>query len=180
VVTDFDATINPNGGNPTNEALGSGRFTVEKQIELPLKGLAFNFFVQDTFDFSFGPDADKIKSALIRIATINSFPVDAKLQLFFTDNSFNVLDSLIYSGDQKIISAASVDATGKSNSTTTKTNDYPMESSRFLKLKNGTKIILRANIATSDNGGKAIRIYSTDFLDIKLGMQVKYAFGELK
>ena len=179
LVTDFDATINPLGGNAINEVLGNGTFSVKKELSLPLRGLAFDFTIQDTLDFSFGQDIDKVQEALFRVAIINGFPVEGNIQLFFTDDSYNILDSLIYFQDQKVIAAAPTDENGKSIGKTPKTTDILVDGPRMALLKTGTQIIIRARIASANNGAKPVKIYSSDEIDIKLGMQMKLAVGQL-
>ncbi len=179
LVTDFDPTINPSGLPSANEVLSDGHFSIEKELELPLKGLAFNFTIQDTFDFQFGQDVDKIKEALFRIAIINGFPVDGNVQLFFTDGDYHILDSLLYNQDQKIILAAPTDANGKSIGKTPKTTDVMVNGARMALLKTGAKIIIRARVASANDGIKNVKIFSSDEIDIKLGMQVKLAVGQL-
>jgi len=176
LVSDIDVRINPNGG-AISEALGTSKFKIDKELQLPLRGLAFNFFVQDTADFSFGAIAGNVQKALFRIATVNSFPVDGKIQLYFVDDNYVVLDSLVSNSDSKIITAAPIDDTGKSIGITTKTLDLELDETRFTRLKDSKKILVRAYIASAENGNQNVRIFSDNFIDIKLGMQVILKLG---
>lgn len=172
LVSDIDVRINPAGGNAINEVLSTSRFKVDKELQLPLRGLAFNFFVQDTAEFSFGQIVENVQKALFRIATINSFPVDGKMQLYFVDDNYLVIDSLISDVNGKIIEAAPIDNTGKSIGSTTKTVDVEMDEARFTRLKDSRKVIIRSYIASAGDGAQNVKIYSDNFIDVKLGMRV--------
>lgn len=172
LVSDIDVRINPAGGNAINEVFATSKFKVDKELQLPLRGLAFNFFVQDTAEFSFGQIVEDVQKALFRIATINSFPVDGKMQLYFVDDNYLVIDSLISNVDEKIINAAPIDNTGKSIGSTTKTVDIVMDEARFTRLKDSRKVIIRSYIASAGDGAQNVKIYSDNFIDVKLGMRV--------
>jgi hypothetical protein len=172
LVSNIDVRINPTGGNAINEVLSTSKFKVDKELQLPLRGLAFNFFVQDTAEFSFGQIVENVQKALFRIATINSFPVDGKMQLYFVDDNYLVIDSLISEVNGKIIEAAPIDNTGKSIGSTTKTVDVEMDEARFTRLKDSRKVIIRSYIASAGDGAQNVKIYSDNFIDVKLGMRV--------
>jgi hypothetical protein len=172
LVSNIDVRINPAGGNAINEVLSTSKFKVDKELQLPLRGLAFNFFVQDTAEFSFGQIVEDVQKALFRIATINSFPVDGKMQLYFVDDNYLVIDSLISNVDEKIINAAPIDNTGKSIGSTSKTVDIVMDEARFSRLKDSRKVIIRSYIASAGDGAQNVKIYSDNFIDVKLGMRV--------
>lgn len=172
LITDLDVTINPSGGTAINEVMASSKFKVDKELQLPLRGLAFNFFVQDTAEFSLGNITENIQEALFRIATINSFPVDGRMQLYFVDEGYNIIDSLITNVNDKVILSAPINSDGKSIGTSTKTVDVKMDETRINRLKDSQNVIIRSYIASANDGAQNVKIYSDNFLDIKLGMRV--------
>lgn len=173
LVTDFNPRLNPTGVAYQGEAKGDGKYVIRKELELPMNGLAFNFLVLDTFDFTFGYSIQLVEEALFRVATTNSFPADVRFQLYFTDENYNVLDSLLAGVDDKILEAAPTDAQGKSIGRTTKTNDIVVTEERVKNLNSVSKLLLKASVISAENGTKNIRVYSTDAMDIKVGMNLK-------
>lgn len=172
LITDLDVTINPTGGAALNEVMATSKFKVDKELQLPLRGLAFNFFVQDTAEFSLGNITESIQEALFRIATINSFPVDGRMQLYFVDESYVIIDSLITNVNDKVIVSAPINSDGKSIGTSTKTVDVLMDETRINRLKDSKNVIIRSYIASANDGAQNVKIYSDNFIDIKLGMRV--------
>ncbi|MBX7181028.1 MAG: hypothetical protein K1X82_02860 [Bacteroidia bacterium] len=172
LITDLDVTINPTGGAALNEVMATSKFKVDKELQLPLRGLAFNFFVQDTAEFSLGNITESIQEALFRIATINSFPVDGRMQLYFVDESYVIIDSLITNVNDKVIVSAPINNDGKSIGTSTKTVDVLMDETRINRLKDSKNVIIRSYIASANDGAQNVKIYSDNYIDIKLGMRV--------
>ena len=84
----FNAMTNPNGAVSENFLRDSSRFNIDVEFGLPLYGKVANFAVQDTFDFTVD-NIDQVQQLLIRSDIINEFPMDAKMQIFFTDDSYH-------------------------------------------------------------------------------------------
>jgi hypothetical protein len=169
----FYSITNPNGEQGENYLRDSSRLDVDVELGLPLQGLVKNFAIQDTFDFKFN-NIDEVESMLIRTIIDNEFPVDASMQVYFTDSNYGRLDSLVNSTDLVIIPAAQVDLnTGKLTSSTKKISDFSYSRDRINKIVSAEKILVKAVLNTSGSATQNIKIYNTYSLKVKLATQVE-------
>ena len=165
----YDVTGN---ANPTNNAaiqnfvLDTSNFSVSVNIELPLEGKVGGFVLQDTLDFDLKNIKD-LEEATFRVNTWNAFPLSAKVQVYFTNASYGILDSLITNGQEEIISARI------SSAPTFRFSDFTMTKSRLVKIENAKKILIRASLSTPNYPTQTVKIYNSDYLDVKLGIKVK-------
>jgi len=92
--------------NPENDSTvlnfvqDTSSFHMDIRLELGLHGTINSFEIQDTFDLELNTDA--IDLATFMISTVNRFPIDADLQIYFVDSVYTVLDSLITKEDQMV------------------------------------------------------------------------------
>lgn len=173
----FKAVANP---NPTGRIPGVTNFIsdtsgigLDVKLRVPLAGFASGFTMEDTLDFEF-EGADNIESGLIRTRVSNGFPLEGKLQLFFTDGQYNKLDSLFMNGQQIIIPAAPVGGDGKATSIAEATTDATLTKERLKKLVDSKFILLKAELETT-NGSNAIpdtvKFLPSYKLDIAIGIK---------
>jgi len=103
-----NGTTNPDGPPGNNFILDTSRLSVSSELLLPMDGYADLFLIYDTLDFIFGEffrnPPEEIIRLLFRINYYHQFPVDVSTQLYFTDDSYTVLDSLFHDpNDEKRI-----------------------------------------------------------------------------
>lgn len=164
-------------GNPVtdqNFVLDSSRFGVDVEVELPMYGSAWDFKLQDTLDFSFGSDIDKLEWVLFKINTMNGFPVDATMQIYFADSVYNVKDSLLLPLDQVI--ASGIVGSPPDYKVIAPTHKYVsslMDKSRLAHLTDVTKLFIFCKLATVSNGADIVKFYSDYNIDVKIGVQAQ-------
>jgi len=174
-----NAQANPNGkpiAPNTNFVLDTSRFIVDFQITLPLWGTASNILLMDTIPFTLSQsNLNAIQSLMIRINATNGFPVDMGFQAYFTDSisptqKYNILDSVV-SPYQIVLPSASVDtSTGRVNMATNKVTDNTFDRTRINKIKDVKKLILKGSFITFNNGKTNVKMYSTYYMSIKIGI----------
>ena len=103
--------------------------------------------------------ADNIERGLLRINTLSHFPVDGLLKLYFADSAYNVIDSALTDGEF-IIESGLVDRDGKVISATNTNNDIELDSARIHSLFASQYLFLSADITTTDNAGRNIKLYT--------------------
>ena len=167
IIYDVKGKANP-ANNPAipNFIMDTSNFSVSVNIDLPLQGKVGGFVLQDTLDFDLKNIKD-LEEITFRINTWNAFPLSAKVQVYFTNTSYGILDSLVTSGHEEVISARIT------NDPTFKFSDFTMIKSRLLKIENAKKILIRANLFSPNYPTQTIKIYNSDYLDVKLSMKVK-------
>ncbi|HTA84164.1 MAG TPA: hypothetical protein VK783_14565 [Bacteroidia bacterium] len=178
-VYSVNSQANPNGkpvAPNTNFVLDTSRFIVDFQITLPFWGTASNIMLMDTIPFTLsGNTTNNVDSLLMKINATNGFPVDMGFQVYFTDSisptqRYNIIDSVV-SPYQVVLPSASVDTnTGKVNMATTKMSNFTFGRSRINKIKNVHKLILKGTFVTYNNAKTNVKMYSTYFMTIKIGV----------
>ena len=172
----FQSKTNPNNEQSVNFLRESSKLDLDVEFGLPLYGLVKDFAVQDTFDFKF-ENINEAESMLLRTIIDNEFPIDAKMQVYFTDKNFIRLDSLVTSvlpADQVIIPAAQVDLnTGILIKATNKISDFSYSKAKINKILNAKNILIKAVLNTSGSSTQNVKIYNTYHLKVKLAAQVE-------
>jgi hypothetical protein len=97
---DYELSAETQNYGNTNFIIDTSRFSVDVRVELPLWGYVKDFvFKPDTMEsFDFNKtmgDAASIQSILMKINMTNGFPVECDAQIYFVDENYNKLDSLI-------------------------------------------------------------------------------------
>lgn len=171
---DFDATVNPSG-TTFNFAARNSAVKVTADVELPFWGKANHYIFEDTLDNPMAELDDikgNIERGLLRINTLNGFPMDGILKLYLADSLYNVVDSLLANGEY-VIRSGPVDANGKVISPVNTNNDIPIDTARVNTLFGAKYLIVHADLTSEGNAVENIRIYSDDRLQVRIGLQVK-------
>lgn len=171
-----EALSNPNGNPATDQnfVIDSSKFEVDIEAELPLFGSASGFKLQDTVDFDLGDDIDEVEWVILKVYTSNGFPLDVSMQIYFADSLGNKLDSLLTSIDQIISSGIVGPAPSyKVITPTEKHLSIQIDQKKMDNLLKAEKLIILANLSTTNNGSDKVKIYSDYEIDVKLGVQAK-------
>jgi hypothetical protein len=177
---DASVLINP-AGRSENFVTDTSKLDLNLITEIPMWGSASNITLEDTVEFSLG-DVEQVdvQKALLKIKIVNQFPIDANVQMFFTDENFNVTDSL-FVGDQKnLIRSAEIDANGELVAGGEGIYDdiIEMDKTRFENLLKTKNIIIIARLQTTrdaDNGTPPhVKIKESYKLDVDMGVQTEF------
>lgn len=174
-----DSTILPRKHFATKDS----KFIVRMDVDVPVYGKIQNMGVRDTMDFD-GSIFESAKSITLRATIENDFPLDGELQMLFTDESYNLLDSLVSAGgDGKFMSASSIYTSGSNIGTTqtpsTKSTDFVINEAKAKKLANAKYAIVVVKINSANGGNTAVKILSTYNMNIKLGVIAKISTSDL-
>ncbi len=175
IAFDANAIPNPTGRTDQNYISDTSSIGLDVKLKIPLKGFASGFRMSDTVDFEF-EGADEIDNALVRTRVENGFPIQAELQLVFTDGNFMPLDSLYSQGQEIIIPSAPVGSNGRSTSTALKDTDTELTQSRFQNLVNTKHILVKARLETTNGSAAApdtITFLPSYKLDIAVGIKAQ-------
>lgn len=165
----FSGLTNPDG-NPAveNFVLDESIMSMDVSVEMQLFTAISEYLIEDTLSFSFD-SFDEVETLLFRVNATNGFPLTARLQLYFTDDNYQVIDSLITSEDDKIIDGAPVSGPPdyKVTGPKYKMTDMDITGSRLDHLVAAKYMILRAGLSTTNE--QLVRIYNDYSLQIKIG-----------
>lgn len=162
--------INPGGGSTTYSFLmDTSTISLVADAELPAWFKINKFALQDTVTLSLPTDTSLLKRAEFKLLMDNSLPVYGRVQLYFADASYNILDSLVQSGDN-IIGEAPVDANGHVTGNTQQVTTFIMTHDQYNAMAPNVKwAIIRGSLGSSGTG--TVKILSTNSLLVKLAFR---------
>lgn len=167
----FSAMLNASQDSTTQNVLqDTSRIAFQSYLEFSLFTAIDILTLQDTLDFRMeGTSIDQIDYLLIRVNTENGFPLNAGIQLYFTDENYQILDSLIYEADQRIIVGGEVGLPPqlKVIKPAVKISDFRIEKPRLEKILDAKKMLLNASLSTTN--GEFAKIYDDYTLQLKVG-----------
>ena len=168
--------MNPNDDPAiSNFVIDTSTFTVGVHVELPLEGKIAGFVLQDTLDFDLGDKIKNVDEVTFKINTINAFPLDANVQVYFANTFSQIIDSMITTGENVINSGIVNATTHLVTAPTSKSTDVVMGIARLRKMElmNIKKFIIKGKLTSFNNGNQVVKLTNNDYLDVKLGMKIK-------
>jgi hypothetical protein len=175
---DISAKTDPSGpSGPYNFATDSSELNTVFEIILPLWLMGKDIILRDTGTFDIEKDLGDFYEYMdylrITLAGTNGFPVKSSLQVYFSDSSGMVLDSLV-SGSSFIIEPAETDPDGRVISTTEFKIVAEFKKDRLNRIRDTKKIIYRAAVNTADaSSGQCVRFYAYNKIDFKLSSKAE-------
>lgn len=153
----------------------------EVQAEVPLWGTAKDY----VFELSSSIDLDQelddyVETALFRLNTLNGFPVDAVMQMYFEDSVSNTIIDSLFIDDPLVLEAAQVDGNGRSIGSVGKTTDSYFDSDRLTALKQANRARYRFQLNTTFLAGNQpdVKIFEDYKMLVQFGVQAKLNIDE--
>lgn len=169
------ATTNPTSHLHNNFVTDKSIIKVKVVMELPMWGYVYNFNMRDTVEADLRDlfiDNNPIKRALLRIDIQNGFPVEAYAQVYFLDENYNMLDSVFYIHNERIITAAQVDNNGRIIDFSRKVTKIEYDKERLEKLRPCKYVIYEAHAHTTDAAvNKLSRVYPDYRVKFNIGFE---------
>jgi len=154
-----------------NFATDQSSITGVLDVSMPFSGVVNNITLTDTFDFNLeeAGSLTRVKEGTLKCITNNSFPYQAKIQIYFMDEFGTLVDSLFHlSESQRIVYAGIANANGYVETPTQTILNSFADQARIQKLKTVRKAYSRAVLDSDPNNLVPRTIYSTYYVDIKL------------
>ena len=190
----YDASSTTNQGLPNttqNFITYKSKVWCDSRLVLPLYGWGNNFTFIDTTNADLedllgidSDDADDVEQVSLRIITDNGLPIEARIQVYFTDSNDVIIDSLFNaSTGEDIIRKANVNFSvpvndnsyGTVTSPVRKITDIVINKARFNNLANSgaKKIIYKAQGLTNEAPtGKNVKFLPSYSVSIKMSAKV--------
>jgi hypothetical protein len=168
---DFIAMTNPESDTTaSNFLLDNSQISMDLALEVKLFTSIANFTIEDTIDFNLNQNTGNIDNLLFRLNAYNGFPLNAYIQVYFADSDYQILDSLIDQPDKRILVGAPVGGPPEYRVTdaTHRTTDFNLSKDRIESILNAEKLMLRANLSTTNE--QLINIYDDYSIGIKIGV----------
>lgn len=179
----YEYSIFTNPQSPTERiwVLDSSKVECDVVAEVPLYGTAKNYKFELKSELNLDQEIDEyIEEIMFRLHTENEFPIDGKMQVYFEDTVSNTIIDSFFVDDLLILPSSTVDANGKTISTTPKTVDKTYASSQLqaLKLANRARIVFYLNTLFENGVQPDVRIYEEYGVLVKFGIQAKLSIDE--
>jgi len=168
-----NSLTNPLGVGTLNFVTDKSVLNVNMDLMLKFFASINNFTFQDTLSFDLN-NIDQLESLALRINTTNGFPLGAKLQAYFTDQNYNVLDKMFTEPLTEILKPALLSGAPDYKTTTPTTFQFPdivYDQTRISKIVKAKIIILNVTLNTTNNG--LVKIYDSYYFDSKIAVKVK-------
>lgn len=175
----YSASARINAGGPSehyNFVTEDSKINVDAEFTLPIDLRAEGFTFEDTLDFEgqFGEDIDKIDFFRFSVTTENSIPLEVKLQVYFTDSLYTVVDSL-FKDDNVFLKPATLGSDGKHTIAEEVTQVVEYNTDQIETIRNAKYIRVNASVNTPQTGGGTdyFKFYSYYKLDFNIGASVR-------
>ncbi len=166
IIYQLSGEINPDNNSATTFIQSKSSITTSIEATVPAHG-SFKMQTEQETDVDFG-QPDQLKSASFKLITTNEMPLGAQIQFYFLDDNNTILDSLFRS-QEMILSAAPVDADGFAMTPTPLTTEIEVPANRLAAMNQSKRMLMKINLATTDDGQTPVRITSDQALGVKLG-----------
>ncbi len=167
--------------NPDDNESGRGFMTdssfieVQLEVELPLNGYTFGFALRDTFDIDLSGN-ENVTAAEFKLITESAIPLGLEVEIAFADENFNILETINPDGDNQLIGAAPVDANGVVNGVTIKETIDSFDATRFARIKNAKKILLRTEFNTTNSDvPQLVKFNASQSVKSRMGLKLQVA-----
>ena len=161
------ARINKGLASGVNYMADSSRLKISVITELPLYGQVSNFSVSDTMKIDLGSlDETTVATAALRVKAFNQMPLDANIQIYLTDASYHVVDSIFSPNQTYLVKASAVLPSGELSSQGVNDQTINLVPAKVEKLFSSTYIILKSKFNTTKD-------INGDFLNVKFKSSYK-------
>jgi len=167
--------INPNGKTGHDNFVNlDGEIKVGMNIEIPLEFKVKNLILEQwLYDVDWGvedDDQDLIEKLKLHFKVTNGFPFDANLKMVFYDKSSDLPTDSV---NVNLLTSAVVDANGKVIEPTLSRSLIEFDNVNISNLLNSNKIRLLITLNSFNEGQDIVKLYTTDFINVAIGIQTK-------
>jgi len=128
----------------------SSKLKVSMIAEFPLYGSASNISLYDTLKLDLSSvDQSTVTTASLRVRAQNQLPLDANLQLYLTDASYHVIDSLFSPNQTFLVKSSTVTAAGELLTTGINDQKIDLLPDKLNKIFTSSYIIIRSKLNTT-------------------------------
>ncbi len=152
--------------------------SVKLKIEVPLDLRITNLVLADTsaadLTSGLGKDTSAVTSIGINLIVQNGFPFSLAAKIYFADENYAILDSVVNIDNKEIIIPTGITVAGKVTQSTESINSIQIENGKMANLLKAKYIITKITFNTSNAGtGETVKLYSDYKIGLKIGARIK-------
>ncbi len=162
----------------------TSRIGIRTDLKLPLNGLTLKLLLVDTLDFDFAGITSDIESGLIRLNTLNSFPTESRVQIYFCRKNINGLgqttsltkiDSLFNTGNRLVLASGITNASGLVTTPSQRINDATIDRIRWANIVEGEAdaLLITAEFTTFNQALDIVKVFESNRLQLRLGARIQ-------
>ncbi len=172
------ARINKGLTNASNFLADTSKLRVTLTTEIPIYGRVSGVTIYDTLKVDLSDvDQSKVNTASLKISGRNEMPLDAYVQIYLTDATHQVLDSLFAPNQTYIVKASTVDAAGDLSSPGVSESLIGLDPERVSKLFSSKFLIIKSIMSTArdeNNTPLNVKFRSSYRLKLNVGLLAKF------
>ncbi len=159
--------------------------SADVKVDLPLEG-NFDLILEDTIAVDFG-DLENVEEMKILIKTENSFPLNARLKVFFLDEEKRPIVGddgqpiSLFGAEDKFLAAALLEDT-QSGATQPATVDLPLvgtiDQAQFNEIRTAQHLLVRTDLESVSSQDNFIKLYAFYGIRFSLATQIKTSFDQ--
>lgn len=152
-----------------NFLLNESRIILDVDLEFQLFGSLADLTIQDTVVLDFNENPNEIDYLLFRMNLTNGFPIRAAVQAYFTDQNYQIIDSLIDLDDNRLLLGAPTNGAPEYRVTepTNKITDILIDNKRIDNIVKAKYLLFQTKLSTTQQ--ELIKIYDDYNVAIKIG-----------
>ena len=171
------ARINKGLASGSNFMADTSKLTVSMVTEVPLYGRVTGITVTDTLAVDLNELSEtKVSEASLKVTARNEMPLDANIQIYLMNESFQVLDSLFGKNQTYLVKASQVDGAGDLKSPGITNLDLTLEPARVTKLFSSRYLLVKSVMSTARDANDVflnVKFRSSYRLKLNVGMRAK-------
>lgn len=172
--------VNKEGYTDKNFVTDSNRMDFSMEFEMPISAKIPSFSLSDTLPFEFqniSDDLSLIEYVEFTFIINNGFPTSANSQIYFADQRYEYIDSLLDPGSKRIASGV-LDELGAVKETSASVIKIRIDQDLIREFENTEYIMFKTEISTGDKG-EWVKFYSDYYIELKAGIKAQVTlFGE--
>lgn len=176
----FKARINPSIATGSNFLADTSKLRIRLDAEIPLYGNASNIVLMDTLKFDLSNiDESQIEQASLKVNIQNELPLDGKIQIYLTDEKFQIIDSLLATAQTDLVKGSTVTSSGDLQVLGIVDEEVPLEDAKINKLFIAKAIILKSQMNTSKNAAGQfpdVKFKSAYKMNVSLGLKANLKY----
>lgn len=168
--------INPEGDSQKpNFVRHDSNLSVDVEINLPMSGRIEFLELSDTLDLSFDDLPEELEWLELNITMVNGFPLDARFDIFFADENYEIIESLFTKdADNNIVEAAPTNPqTNVVTDNRTKNTTVWVSQEKVEAIRNSENIIIHTHMSTYNQPDESVKILDYYRLGIQIGARAK-------
>ncbi len=172
------ATLNPQGTVVKNQFVKSdSKLDINFGIIFPLWGTCERYSIIDTIAFDYAELAEKATSLGFKVWLNNGIPANGTLNMIFLDENNVEVDRVIdATNNTSVINIVTSPEINDLKANGTKESTFWLEYKHLEKLKDIKKCAIQINFKSAPDGKSVVKVYSTNTLQMKIGLRVQMAF----